>query len=433
MLNIFNRKKTTENNVIIGIAGTRGKTTLLHTMHQVLAQLGMKTAFLSSNGYSDNGKDFKIDHTANTADAGFIQKFINNAQKNKARFILIEVTTAGILRGVYNGVQFNSGLITNMFYDDPEFYKNIEYYADSKLPFINSIIDEGILVTFSHSEFLDKWLNEIGPKVKNQIYSIIVTPENFRSINHTLNSLEYFYEDTNIASPLISDFHVVNTAMIMKLLENYLDRDMVISTFQNIQGVEGRMEAVMKEPFTIVIDYAYRGEMIEDALKYLRSIKDPLAKIITVMGVNEYGIPNRLNTAEVAAKHSDLVIFAAEDPGSKRVYDLNEALMKAIPNEVGIALLERFDNSESYSNVNLFSLKSRISASQRKNVAPIVCFDADDYTSRLDAIDLAIKIANDGDIVYITGKGHEKTIYFGNTEYNWSEHEAVAHALSTKL
>lgn len=432
MLNLFKRTKKLEDTVIIGIAGTRGKTTLLHTVHSVLTQLGFKSTYISSNGYSADGKTFNNDHTANNMDAVFLQKFIKTSLKNNAQFILVEVTTAGILRGVYNETSFNSGLITNMFYDDDEFYSSLEKYAETKIGFINSIKNQGVLVTFNHSDFFDKWLNEIGNKIENEIYSVVMSPENFRNISHTLNSLNYVYDDVNISAPLIGDFHVVNTAMTMKLLENYMDRDIIIESFKTLEGVEGRMEAVVVDPFTVVIDYAYRSEMIEDALKYLKSIKNDKAKIITVMGINEYGIPSRLDTADMASKLSDLVILTAEDPGSLRVFDLNNELQSAV-NSKETVLLQRFENSQEYSEVNLFGLKSKISSSQKKEITPFICFDADDYTSRIDAIDLAIKLANDGDIIYICGKGHEKTINFGNTEYNWSDHEAVRIALATKL
>lgn len=432
MLNIFKKKKTLEEVVVIGIAGTRGKTTLLHTVNSVLAQLGFKSTYISSNGYTFDGVTVKNDQTANTMDSAFLQKFIKGSLKNDIQYILIEVTTAGILRGVYDQIAFDSGLITNMFYDDSEFYKSIEEYAETKLNFINSIKNQGMLVTFNHSDFFDEWLKSIDSRIQNEIYSVVMSPENFSNITHNLNSLDYFYDDTNITSPLISDFHVVNTAMTLKLLENYFEKSLIIDSLKNIDNIEGRMEIAVSEPFTVIIDYAYRSEMIEDALKYLRSIKEPKSKIITVMGVNEFGIPSRLSTADTAAKFSDLVILTSEDPGNKKVFDLNNELQKAIVSR-DISLLARFDSSDEYAYVNLLSLKLKIGASEKKGVVPFVAFDADDYSSRVDAIDLAIKLANEGDIIYITGKGHEKTIYFGKTEYNWSDREAVRLALSTKL
>jgi UDP-N-acetylmuramoyl-L-alanyl-D-glutamate--2,6-diaminopimelate ligase len=52
---------------------------------------------------------------------------------------------------------------------------------------------------------------------------------------------------------------------------------------------------------------------------------------------------------------------------------------------------------------------------------------------RAEAIQFAVDTAGEGDLVLVTGKGHEKSMCFGTTEYPWSDHEAVREALSTRL
>jgi UDP-N-acetylmuramoyl-L-alanyl-D-glutamate--2,6-diaminopimelate ligase len=51
---------------------------------------------------------------------------------------------------------------------------------------------------------------------------------------------------------------------------------------------------------------------------------------------------------------------------------------------------------------------------------------------RSEAIQFAVDMAVEGDLVLVTGKGHEKSMCFGTTEHPWSDHEAVREALSNR-
>lgn len=93
-------------------------------------------------------------------------------------------------------------------------------------------------------------------------------------------------------------------------------------------------------------------------------------------------------------------------------------------------MVERIGSSEEYKLINKYNLKSKIDRVKANGDVPTIAFDADDFTSRLDAIDLAARIAKPGDIVYITGKGEGITLEFYKVEYEWSDVEAVKRALA---
>ena len=62
---------------------------------------------------------------------------------------------------------------------------------------------------------------------------------------------------------------------------------------------------------------------------------------------------------------------------------------------------------------------------------PFIMFDEDSRNSRADAIELGLRLARRGDCVFITGKGHEKSLAFGKDEkeYAWSDQEEVMKSL----
>ena len=93
---------------------------------------------------------------------------------------------------------------------------------------------------------------------------------------------------------------------------------------------------------------------------------------------------------EISSKYSDVIILTAEDPRSEKIEDINAQIKLGIKNFKG-ELLEIPDRQE--------------------------------------AINTAVRIAQKGDVVIITGKGHEKSMNLGRGEESWSDHEAIEHAL----
>ena len=97
---------------------------------------------------------------------------------------------------------------------------------------------------------------------------------------------------------------------------------------------------------------------------------------------------------ELSSELADISIITAEDPRTENLASINNQILKGFSKEKL--------NSNGY-------------------------FIIDD---RQDAINFALNKARKGDTVLITGKGHERSMCFGATEYPWNEREAVTKALS---
>ena len=93
----------------------------------------------------------------------------------------------------------------------------------------------------------------------------------------------------------------------------------------------------------------------------------------------------------IAVKYADKIIITAEDPRTEKLDDIYKNIIGALSNEQ-CAMSIREDD-------------------------------------RFKAIQLAVKLARKGDIVVLTGKGHEKSMCFGKTEYPWSDRDALEKAI----
>jgi UDP-N-acetylmuramoyl-L-alanyl-D-glutamate--2,6-diaminopimelate ligase len=165
-----------------------------------------------------------------------------------------------------------------------------------------------------------------------------------------------------------------------------------------VKGVTGRMERIeLGQDFTVIVDFAHTPNALENALQTVRTLTQ--GKVIVVFGCA--GLRDRAKRprmGEIAGRLADDIVLTAEDPRTEDVNDIIEEI---------VAGCEQ--------------------AGCREGV------DFWRVPDRGEAIASAINRAQPGDLVIVTGKGHERSMCFGTTEHPWSDHEAVMGALRARL
>jgi UDP-N-acetylmuramoyl-L-alanyl-D-glutamate--2,6-diaminopimelate ligase len=202
-------------------------------------------------------------------------------------------------------------------------------------------------------------------------------------------------ESFQVRTPLPGMFNVYNIlASIAVGFSQGVPADAMQQGVLSVTGVTGRMERIdLGQDFAVVVDFAHTPNALQNALQTARTLTR--GKLIVVFGCA--GLRDRSKRprmGEVAGRLADYTFLTAEDP---RTEDVN-----AIIAEIAAGCL---------------------SSGRREGVD---CWRVPD---RSDAIARAINLARSGDLVIITGKGHEQSMCFGTTEYPWSDHEAARAAL----
>jgi UDP-N-acetylmuramoyl-L-alanyl-D-glutamate--2,6-diaminopimelate ligase len=147
----------------------------------------------------------------------------------------------------------------------------------------------------------------------------------------------------------------------------------------------------------VIVDFAHTPNSLENVLKMARGLAK--GRIISVFGCA--GLRDRTKRpamGEIAGRLADLVVLTAEDPRTESVESINAEI---------VAGCER--------------------AGKRLNVD---CWSVPDRES---AIGLAVGMARPGDLVLITGKGHEQSLCFGTVETPWSDPEAARRQIRAAL
>lgn len=220
------------------------------------------------------------------------------------------------------------------------------------------------------------------------------TMERYRAAKMKLLAMSkhpiYEYSKTKLKitnSKLYGDYNLYNISAATAVAEVLGIRDSVIGiVIKDFPGVPGRMEEVPnKLGIKIIVDFAHTPNALKNVLS---NLSNPIL-VFGCAGLRDH--TKRPMMGEIAVKYADKVIITAEDPRTEKLDDIYKQVVLGIRDSV-LGIVTREDDREK-------------------------------------AIKLAISMAKKGDTVVITGKGHEKSMCFGTTEYPWSDRDAVQKAL----
>jgi UDP-N-acetylmuramoyl-L-alanyl-D-glutamate--2,6-diaminopimelate ligase len=249
---------------IIGVTGTKGKTTTVHIIHHILTKLGYKAGLISSisvPGLHVTSPDVISLHKT-------LREFVDKGYK----YAVIEVSSHGIDQKRIAGVTFDVAVLTNIAPEHLDYHKTFAEYKRVKKSFLKSA------------------------KYK------IIAPE-----KTDIKILPGVYNNLNIE------------AGIMALEKFGINRKDAIDAVKSFELPEGRLTEITNNlGYRIFIDFAHTPDSLEAALTYLKS--QVKGKLISVFGcAGERDRKKRYQMAKVSVKMSDISVFTAEDPRSENI------------------------------------------------------------------------------------------------------------------
>ena len=159
------------------------------------------------------------------------------------------------------------------------------------------------------------------------------------------------------------------------------------------------MQVIQVKPFTAIVDFASTPNALENALKSARNFVGKGGKLIVVFGcAGNRDILKRPMMGSIAKTYAEITVLTAEDPRTEKVADINA------------------------------EIKQGWDSIKQPN-RTLAVFDMDEVANRRIAINYAVGLAGVGDVVIVCGKGHEKSMCFGTTEYAWSDIKELQQAL----
>ncbi len=364
---------------VVGVTGTKGKSTVLELIGFILERAGKKVAISSSirNGESSMTMPGRF----------FLQRFLRRAINNNCDYALIEVTSQGVLQNRHRFINWSAAIFTNLAPEHIESHGNFENYREAKLDFF-------------------RYVSNLSRSHLNRLFLINKDDENAPAFAETSAGKGeiILYGKSELPSKLIGEFNKYNIGAAVAFARSQkINEDIIIKAVAEFSGASGRMEFIQKNPFSIVIDYAHTPDSLRKVYETLRKesenskFKIQNSKLICVLGAAGGGRDKwkRPEMGKIAEEYCDEIILTNEDP-----YDEN-------PHDI------------------INQIESGFSKFQISNFKFQIVLD------RKEAIKKAISLAKPGDVVVITGKGSEKWIHLANgKKIPWSDKQTAIDILA---
>lgn len=395
---------------VIGVTGTDGKTTTVNLIWSVLKAAGHAAGLISSVNAIIGEEQYDTGLHTTTPDALEIQGYLARMVEAGAEYAVLETTSHGLAQHRVTACDFDVAAVTNITREHLDFHGTFEEYREAKAGLFRSLTDSfrkpgvpKVAVLNLDDAHSFEYLRDIP--VDERLTYGVDSPSDVRAVDVDVSATRTQFTaltpqgEFPVETRLPGQFNVYNAlAAIAVAVSQGIPVEDIQYGIRALDQVVGRMEPVdLGQPFRVLIDFAHTPNSLRSALRAARGMA--AGGITVVFGCA--GLRDREKRpvmGEIAAELADRTVITAEDP---RTEDLGQ-IMEQIA--AGCAKAGRSEGVDYW----------RIG-------------------DRGEAIQLAVDMAAEGDLVLVTGKGHEKSMCFGTTEYPWSDDEAVRKALQNRL
>jgi UDP-N-acetylmuramoyl-L-alanyl-D-glutamate--2,6-diaminopimelate ligase len=408
---------------VVGITGTDGKTTTAGMAATALAAGGIGAGLVSTAEQWIGGLRAATPAHVTTPEAPELQRALRAMVAAGDVAAVVESTSHGLALERVGEIPYDVAILTNLSHEHLELHGSFEAYRAAKrslferlarppgrpakpasLPGgrpwpaggIVNLDDANAPVFMAATRAAGARLLTYGTVAAADVRATRVeeSPTGLRARVATPRG------EGDLALVLVGRFHVRNALAVVALGELLeLDEAAVLDGLAAFRGIRGRMERVDRgQPFSVVVDYAHTPVSLAAVLDELAPLVGAGGGLIAVFGsAGERDVAKRALQGRVAGERCRLVIATDEDPRG----------------EDPLAILEEIASGAE-------------TAGRRRGDDLLLIPD------REAAIRAALARARPGDVVLLAGKGHERSILYGDHERPWDE-RAVAERLLEEL
>jgi UDP-N-acetylmuramoyl-L-alanyl-D-glutamate--2,6-diaminopimelate ligase len=423
---------------VIGVTGTDGKTTTSSLIEAILdvatqaqpgepGRVGVITTVAARIRGVENDTGFHV----TTPDAPDVQRFLAQMRDAGCRYAVVESTSHGLAQGRVAAVDFDVTAVTNITHEHLDEHGTRDAYVAAKALLFRALYaespkggarrcavlnaDDAGSVDALRAVLADEAQQHPNQHVHLRSYGIAGQAAHTGEIPDVVASAIVYAPDCTrfqirwwdgeflVESPLIGDFNVYNVlCAATTTLALGVEPALVQQGIKKFSGVLGRMQRIDRgQPFLAVVDFAHTPVSLERALLTLRPLvgagddgrKGRLIAVFGSAGLRDRD--KRRLMGQVSGRLADYTVITAEDPRTESVDDISAEIASGVCKFVG---------------EDKFSL----------------------MPDRAAAIQAAIDMALPGDVVAAFGKGHERSMCYGEVEHPWSDQEAMAQALERR-
>ena len=368
-------ERPTEELVLAGVTGTAGKTTTTFLLWSIFEAAGMKPGLLGTIESRVGGESRPAVRT--TPEAIDLQRTFRAMLDAGDRSCAMEATSHGSELGRLDRARFNALAFTNLSQDHLDFHDSMESYFDAK----RRLFVEHEPAPAAAVNVGEPWGRRLAEELRRLDRAPLLTYGiSAQAELRAHPALEH--------SRLAGSFNVENVlaaAAVCRLLG--VPDDAVVAGVAALPGVPGRFETVDEgQPFTVIVDYSHKPGALEAVLRTARKLTSN--RLICVFGAGgDRDRGKRPLMGRVASELSDLTIVTSDNPRTEEPLAIIEEITGGVVGEVEIEV------------------------------------------DRRAAIAKAIRLAQEGDVVVIAGRGAEQYQDVRHEKIPFDDREVAREAL----
>jgi UDP-N-acetylmuramoyl-L-alanyl-D-glutamate--2,6-diaminopimelate ligase len=332
--------------------------------------LGLKSGLLSTVVNKIGTEEIESTHT--TPDAIQLNALLRYMISEDCEYCFMEVSSHAIHQNRIAGLDFTGGVFTNITHDHLDYHKTFDEYLKAKKFFFDSLSEDAFaLVNKDDKNGMVMLQNTKANKVTYALKSM--SDYSCKIIESDFSGMQLNLDGSEVWTKLIGQFNAYNLLAIYStavlLGQDKID---VLTAISSLVSVDGRFQYVKSaNNIAGIVDYAHTPDALKNVLKTINDIRTGNEQLITLVGCGgDRDKEKRPIMAQIACELSDKIILTSDNPRSEN------------PDEI------------------IKDMRQGVDGVHFNKVLAIV--------NREEAIRTACTLANDGDIILVAGKGHEK-------------------------
>ncbi|MBM6619337.1 UDP-N-acetylmuramoyl-L-alanyl-D-glutamate--2,6-diaminopimelate ligase [Bacillus suaedaesalsae] len=380
---------------LVGITGTNGKTSVTSMLSSVLMKLNQKVGTIGTLGYLVNNQRLDMKQTTPTTPESLdLQAVFSEMRRREVQYVVMEVSSMALEMKRVSNLRFDVGIFTNLTQDHLDDHGTLENYKMAKLKLFP--LSERAVVNID-----DEISGEVCEQVSGELItysinnsSILKATEWKNDISGSSFTLVYEGSNYNVKTIIPGLFSVYNAlAVIGTCIQFGFQIENIISALSETHATPGRFEVVeTHQNFTVIVDYAHSPDSLENIMKTIKSFS--INRLITVFGCGG----NRDRTKRpimgtIANEYSDVCVITSDNPRYEDPGVIIQDILKGIKDMKKVHV----------------------------------------HIDRKTAIKNALKLAQEGDVILIAGKGNEDYQIIGDEIIHFDDREVVRTILKENI
>jgi UDP-N-acetylmuramoyl-L-alanyl-D-glutamate--2,6-diaminopimelate ligase len=398
--------------IVIGVTGTKGKTSVINFVWACLSAGGFKTGIISTANIKIGNEESLNKYHMTMPGRFVIQKLMADMVKAGCQYCVVEVTSEGIKQYRNVGINFDTAVFTNLTPEHlPSHGGSFEKYKETKGQLFKNLSKKSktingnkiprTIIVNNDSDHVDYFRQFTADK---HISFGIKQAADFQAtgVVESLSGVEFSMSGQKYKLATLGSFNVYNALPAMIIAKSAgISDEAIRNGLAGLSIIPGRMEQINEgQDFLAIVDYAHEKQSMTNVLNTAEIIRKPGGKTIVLLGAEGGGRDKskRALMGEIAGKLADYVFVTNVDP-----YDDDP---KQIIEDIAVVA----EQNGKVRGKNLFTEQDR-----------------------RESIKQALALAQVGDVVLITGKGAEQSMIIGSKTIAWDDRTVVREELKKLL